>query len=64
MIEGNLMSFYQKLGLRRVINARSYSTKAGGSLMSPAVIQAMKEAAESFVRIKDLQEAGYRNFLS
>ena len=29
------MNFYQKLGLRRVINARSYSTKAGGSLMAP-----------------------------
>jgi D-glucosaminate-6-phosphate ammonia-lyase len=54
------MNFYQRLGLRRVINARSYSTKAGGALMSPAVIQAMKEAAESFVRIEDLQEAAGR----
>jgi D-glucosaminate-6-phosphate ammonia-lyase len=54
------MDFYQRLGLRRVINARSYSTKAGGSLMSDAVIQAMKEAAESFVRIEDLQEAASR----
>lgn len=60
MIGGEVMNFYQKLGLRRVINARSYSTKAGGSLMSPAVIQAMKEAAESFVRIEDLQEAAGR----
>jgi len=54
------MNFYQKLGLRRVINARSYSTKVGGSLMSPAVIQAMAEAAESFVRIEDLQDAAGR----
>ena len=54
------MNFYQKLGLRRVINARSYSTKVGGSLMSEAVIQAMKEAAESFVRIEDLQEVAGR----
>lgn len=54
------MNFYRKLGLRRVINARSYSTKVGGSLMSPAVIQAMNEAAESFVRIEDLQEAAGR----
>ena len=51
------MNFYQKLGLRRVINARSYSTKAGGSLMAPEVIQAMREAAESFVRMEDLQQA-------
>src|SRR2546425_440174 len=50
------MNFYQKLGLRRVINARSYSTKVGGSVMAAEVIQAMREAAESFVRIEDLQE--------
>jgi hypothetical protein len=30
MIGGELMSFYQKLGLRRVINARTYSTEAVG----------------------------------
>jgi D-glucosaminate-6-phosphate ammonia-lyase len=54
------MNFYQKLGLPRVINARSYSTKVGGSLMSPVVIRAMREAAESFVRIEDLQEAAGR----
>src|SRR5262245_35823123 len=56
----SVMNFYQKLGLRRVINARSYSTKVGGSLMPPFVIQAMREAAESFVRIEDLQEAAGR----
>jgi D-glucosaminate-6-phosphate ammonia-lyase len=50
------MNFYEKLGLRRVINARSYSTKVGGSLMAAEVIQAMQEAAESFIRIEDLQE--------
>jgi D-glucosaminate-6-phosphate ammonia-lyase len=54
------MNFYKNLGLRRVINARSYSTKAGGSLMASEVIRAMKEAAESFVRIEDLQEAAGR----
>ena len=50
-------SIYQKLGVRRVINGRSYSTKVGGSLMAPEVLRAMQEAAESFVRIEDLQEA-------
>ena len=50
-------SIYQTLGVRRVINGRSYSTKVGGSLMAPEVLRAMQEAAESFVRIEDLQEA-------
>jgi len=54
------MNFYESLGLCRVINARSYSTKVGGSLMSDTVVQAMREAAESFVRIEDLQEAAGR----
>jgi len=48
---------YQQWGVRKVINGRSYSTKVGGSLMAPEVLQAMQEAAKSFVRIEDLQEA-------
>ena len=40
----------------RVINARGNSTKAGGSVLHPDVIEAMAEAARYFVRIEDLQE--------
>ena len=40
---------------RRVINARGYSTKVGGSCLSREVTDAMTEAAGFFVRIEDLQ---------
>jgi len=42
---------------RRVINARGYSTKVGGSILSREVTNAMTEAAGFFVRIEDLQRA-------
>ncbi|HEX2524128.1 MAG TPA: aminotransferase class V-fold PLP-dependent enzyme [Terriglobia bacterium] len=54
------MSVYDRLGVRRVINGRSYSTKVGGCLMAPEVLQAMQDAARSFVRIEDLQESASR----
>ena len=40
---------------RRVVNARGYSTKVGGSRLSPEVMAAMAEAAGMFVRIEDIQ---------
>jgi seryl-tRNA(Sec) selenium transferase len=54
------MSVYDRLGVRRVINGRSYSTKVGGCLMAPEVLEAMQDAARSFVRIEDLQESASR----
>ena len=54
------MSVYDQFGIKRVINGRSYSTKVGGCLMAPEVLQAMQEAAKCFVRIEDLQEAASR----
>ncbi len=54
------MNVYDQFGIRRVINGRSYSTKVGGCLMAPEVLQAMQEAAQSFVRIEDLQEVASR----
>jgi seryl-tRNA(Sec) selenium transferase len=42
---------------RRVINARGYSTKAGGSVLAPDVVAAMAEAASYYVRMDDLQDA-------
>jgi D-glucosaminate-6-phosphate ammonia-lyase len=53
-------SIYTQFGVKRVINGRSYSTKVGGCLMVPEVLQAMQEAAKCFVRIEDLQDAASR----
>jgi seryl-tRNA(Sec) selenium transferase len=47
----------QQLGIREVINGRSFSTKCGGSILDDEVIAAMQEAAKLYFRIEDLQEA-------
>lgn len=54
------MTIYSSLGVRTVVNARGNATLAGGTLMAPEVVEAMAEAARSFVRIGDLQEAASR----
>ena len=54
------MTVYERLGVRSVVNARGCATLAGGSLMPAEVVAAMAEAARSFVRIGDLQEAASR----
>ncbi len=47
-------SFYDRLGVRRVINASSWITVYGGSIMPPAVVAAMTEASHWFVDMHDL----------
>jgi D-glucosaminate-6-phosphate ammonia-lyase len=54
------MTIYSSLGVRTLVNARGNATLAGGTLMAPEVVEAMAEAARSFVRIGDLQEAASR----
>jgi seryl-tRNA(Sec) selenium transferase len=54
------MSIYASLGVRTVVNARGNATLAGGTLMHHDVVDAMAQAARSFVRIGDLQEAASR----
>jgi uncharacterized pyridoxal phosphate-dependent enzyme len=49
------MGIYGRLGLRRVINADATLTRLGGSLMSDEVLDAMREAAASFVDMHELQ---------
>jgi L-seryl-tRNA(Ser) seleniumtransferase len=49
------MSVYEKLGLKRVINAGGTYTELGGSRMPQEVIKAWVEAATSFVDMKALQ---------
>ncbi len=51
------MTDYASLGIRPVINAFATVTKYGGSLMPEEVMQAMKEASQSFVDLVKLQEA-------
>src|SRR5688500_20052367 len=50
------MGVYERLGLRRVINADATLTRLGGSLMPSHVLDAMREAASSFVDMYELQQ--------
>ena len=49
--------YYNKLGIRRVINCASYLTMLGGSIMPKGVINAMEKASEWFVDMKELNMA-------
>lgn len=48
------------VGVRPVINARSYSTKLGGAPLAPEVLEAMREAAGACVRMDELQDEASR----
>jgi D-glucosaminate-6-phosphate ammonia-lyase len=48
---------YDRLGVRKAINARGCFTLVGGTIMSPRVLRALSDAGSAFVRIEDLQEA-------
>ena len=48
---------YKKLGVKPVINAQSWVTSLGGSLMRPEVLRAMDEAATVFVDMQELNRA-------
>ena len=48
---------YKKLGVAPIINAQSWVTSLGGSIMRPEVLSAMDEAANAFVDIKKLNRA-------
>jgi uncharacterized pyridoxal phosphate-dependent enzyme len=51
-----MSTWYTRLGVRPVINASATLTALGGSLMPPVVLEAMAEAAGSFVDLVELQE--------
>ncbi len=46
--------FYERFGVRPVINAWSWVTVAGGSLMPAPVLRAMEEASRNFVDLPEL----------
>ena len=48
------MSIYRTLGIRKLINAEGTMTRLGGCVMDPAVVDAMAEAAKSFVDLNQL----------
>ena len=55
------MGFYDRLGVKTVINGVGNGTAIGGSIMRPEVVEAMQEASRSYVRLPDLLEkAGQR----
>jgi D-glucosaminate-6-phosphate ammonia-lyase len=49
------MGIYDDLGIKTLINGYATLTRLGGSLMPPEVLDAMAEAARSFVDIDELQ---------
>jgi len=55
------LNIYESLGIRRIINADTTLTRLGGSLMPEPVLEAMNEAARSFVDMYELQHrVGHR----
>ncbi len=51
MVGGNV---YERLGVRKIVNAASWRTNVGGSMMPPPVRQAMDEAGQWFVDLGEL----------
>lgn len=50
------MDIYDRLGVKKYINAWDTMSVIGGSRMEPATLDAMKEAAQNFVEIKQLHQ--------
>jgi D-glucosaminate-6-phosphate ammonia-lyase len=47
---------YERLGIKRIVNAAGPVTRLGGNRLAPEVALAMAEAAESHVQIDELQQ--------
>src|SRR4029077_2263168 len=50
-------SVYRRLGIRPVIHGSGTTTRYGGSMMRPEVIEAMREASQALVNIDELNAA-------
>ena len=57
---GDEVGIYEEFGIRPVINAAGPVTRLSGAPLHPEVADAMAEAAQSCVRIDELQEAAGR----
>jgi seryl-tRNA(Sec) selenium transferase len=51
------LHIYDRLGVRRLVNARGCATLAGGTIMDTDALRVYGEAASAFVAIEELQEA-------
>ncbi|HUG15818.1 MAG TPA: aminotransferase class V-fold PLP-dependent enzyme [Thermomicrobiales bacterium] len=51
-----MSDIYGRLGLRPLINARGSHTRLGGSIMPAEVLDAMREAAQTYIVLEELQE--------
>src|SRR5215213_1608966 len=51
-----MSDIYDRLGVRRLINARGTHTRLGGTLMRPEVLAAMQEASRGYVVLDELQD--------
>jgi D-glucosaminate-6-phosphate ammonia-lyase len=58
------MTIYDTLGVRPVLNVAGPVTRLSGAPLHPEVAAAMAEAAQSCVRIEDLQEAAGRELVA
>src|SRR5256886_16823710 len=58
--EERLMTIYERLGVRPVVNAAGTLTRLGGTMMCEEAVEAMQEVAPSAVGIDELQEAASR----
>jgi|TARA_B100001094_G_scaffold328659_1_gene389556 L-seryl-tRNA(Ser) seleniumtransferase len=56
-MEKNWPNVYKELGIKPVINARSWVTIFGGSIMKPEVIKSIEEASSVFIDLEELHEA-------
>lgn len=54
------MGVYERLGANRVINASGRMTALGGALLSPSVVDAMAQAATTYVDVADLKRRAGR----
>ena len=50
------MTIYEELGVKTLINAWGNATIFGGSIMESETLEAMNDAATSFVYMKDLMD--------
>jgi D-glucosaminate-6-phosphate ammonia-lyase len=55
--EKHVPGVYQKLGVTPIVHGAGTTTRYGGSLMRPETLEAMREAAQTFVNIDALNQA-------
>ena len=48
------LGVYDKLGVKKIVNGAGTITRYGGTLMPPEVVEAMAEAARSYVDVDEL----------